>query len=69
MTNWILYTKEMDAKILEYQTKKLMTKDEVMRKAKLSESTLYKFRDRWVIGMASVSKIKKYLGIDLLNIK
>lgn len=67
MIKGIEYTPQMDQKIVTYQKKNLLTTKELSKKAKLAESSIYKFRDREKISVKSVKKIKDHLGLDLLE--
>ena len=67
MIKWIDYTEEMDKALMKYQHNNLLTIDEMMKKAKISQSGLYKFRHRNKISIASLKKIKKHLWIDLVQ--
>lgn len=66
MIKGIAYTEEMDKKIVRYKKENLLTIKELTAKAELTESTLYKFRNRGKISIQSLKKIKDNLGIDLL---
>jgi hypothetical protein len=61
MIKGIEYTPEMDQKIVKHQQKNLLTTKELSAKAKLAESSIYKFRDRGKISVKSVKKIKDNL--------
>lgn len=67
MANWLKYTTKMEKKLTAYQQKNLITKEDMMVKAKLSESTFYKFKTRGKISKGSIKKIKELLGVDLLK--
>lgn len=67
MIKGIEYTAKMDQKIVKYQKNNLLTTKELSAKAKLAESSIYKFRDRQKISVKSVKKIKDNLGLDLLD--
>lgn len=67
MIKGIEYTPQMDQKVVDYQKKNLLTTKELSGKAKLAESSIYKFRDRKKISVKSVKKMKDHLGLDLLD--
>ena len=66
MIKGIEYTKAMDQKIVRYKKENLLTIKELTAKADLTESTLYKFRNRGKISIQSLKKIKDNLWLDLL---
>lgn len=66
MIKGIAYTEAMDKKIVRYQKENLLTIKELTAKAELTESTLYKFRNRGKISIQSLKKIKDNLWLDLL---
>lgn len=61
MIKGIEYTKAMDQKIVKFQKENLLTTKELTQKADLTESTLYKFRNRGKISIQSLKKIKDNL--------
>lgn len=67
MIKGIEYTKAMDQKIVKFQKENLLTTKELTQKADLTESTLYKFRNRGKISIQSLKKIKDNLWLDLLS--
>jgi len=69
MIKGIEYTEAMDQAIKTFQKTNLMTIDEVMKKAKLAGSSLYKFRQRKKISINSLKKLKENLGLDLVSLE
>lgn len=61
MIKGIEYTKAMDDKLKKYQRKNLLTIAELMEKADLTETALFKFRQRGKISIKSLKKIKENL--------
>ena len=66
MIKGIEYTQAMDQKIMKYQKTNLLTTKELSIKAKLAESSIYKFRGRGKISIKSIKKIHDNLGVELL---
>lgn len=69
MIKGIEYTKTMDQKVSRYLKEHLLTIKEFTQKASLTESSLYKFRNRGKISMKSLKKIKDNLWLDLSSKK
>lgn len=69
MIKGIEYTKTMDQKVIKYQKENLLTIKEFTQKASLTESSLYKFRNRGKISVKSLKKIKDNLWLDLFTTK
>lgn len=69
MIKWIDFTKAMDRKLQKYQKENLLTIKDLCKKSWISESSLYKFRQRWKISVWSLKKIKENLWIELIEKK
>lgn len=69
MIKGIEYTKTMDQKVIKYQKENLLTIKEFTQRASLTESSLYKFRNRGKISVKSLKKIKDNLWLDLFTSK
>lgn len=69
MIKGIEFTPAMDKALQDYQNKHLITIEDIMKKAELSGSSLYKFRQRGKISINSLRKIRFNLGLDLNDLE